>query len=420
MVGERAVGTPERAPRAPTALVAIESPMKNSVLENRFKLEEPLAKGVSGGVFRAKDLQTGESVAVKLLYTPPGADQNFGVRFKREADVLFELSHPHIVKIVHSGVTADGVIYYAMEFINGVTLERYVNARGRMTAEETADFLDQIASALDAVHARKIVHRDVTPANIMVETDDAGRNRVKLIDFGFAKDVGMGGTAKGGPATGRLLLGVAAYMSPEVLAGKPATHLSDIHALGVATTIMLTGKHPFLRDAEVATIAAVLEEQPPKLSKLAPDGEFPSELESLVSQTMTKKPHNRPQSAGEFARNFRAIVGGNSQMVGDSSSMIRARKPQAAGNSRNSHDGSSSIMRPGDSARLRAPEMSPSGRLLMHAANRNGNANQSANRPIASVHIARGSSRQTSWFIPVLGLVVLAGGVYALMNLMSS
>src|SRR6476646_7024589 len=191
--------------------------MNNNVLENRFKLEEPIAKGVSGGVFRAKDLETGKVVAVKLLYTPPGADQNFGVRFKREADVLFDLSHPHIVKILHSGVTSDGVIYYAMEFVNGVTLERYINARGRLSIWETADFLEPIASALDAVHVQKIVHRDVTPSNIMVEPDAMGRGRVKLIDFGFAKDLGMGSTSKGGPATGRLLLGVAAFMSPEVL-----------------------------------------------------------------------------------------------------------------------------------------------------------------------------------------------------------
>ena len=393
--------------------------MKNSVLENRFKLEDPLAKGVSGGVFRAKDLQTGASVAVKLLYTPPGADQNFGVRFKREADVLFELSHPHIVKIVHSGVTADGVIYYAMEFINGVTLERYVNARGRMTAAETADFLDQIASALDAVHARKIVHRDVTPANIMVETDDAGRSRVKLIDFGFAKDVGIGAHAKGGPATGRLLLGVAAYMSPEVLAGKPATHLSDIHALGVATSVMLTGKHPFLRDAEVATIAAVLEEQPPKLRALAPDGEFGEDLESLVAQTMAKKPHNRPQSAGEFARNFRAIVGGSSTKIGESASAIHRNK--TAANSRPSNDSSpSSIMRSGDSARLRAPEVSPSGRLLMHNSTHRNDRQRPASRGIASAHFAARSGKGTSWVVPLFGLAMLAGGVYALMNFMAS
>src|SRR5215510_7950433 len=108
-MGRLRARSPPPSPRTRTP-----PPMKSNVLENRFKLEEPLAKGVLGGVFRAKDLETGQVVAVKLLYTPPGADQNFGVRFKREADVLFELSHPHIVKIIHSGVTRDGVIYYAM------------------------------------------------------------------------------------------------------------------------------------------------------------------------------------------------------------------------------------------------------------------------------------------------------------------
>lgn len=396
--------------------------MNNNVLENRFKLEEPLAKGVSGGVFRAKDLQTGDSVAVKLLYTPPGADQNFGVRFKREADVLFELSHPHIVKIIHSGVTDDGVIYYAMEFINGVTLERYINARGRITPQEAGEFLGQIASALDAVHARKIVHRDVTPSNIMIETDSMGRGRAKLIDFGFAKDIGMGSTTKGGPATGRLLLGVAAYMSPEVLAGKPATHLSDIHALGVATTIMLTGKHPFLRDAEVGTIAAVLEEAPPKFQSLAPDTQFSAELEAVVAQTMAKRPNGRPQSAGDFARRFKAIVGESTNNVGESPSAILRRKKVESDTApalKSSDPSPSAIMR-GDSARLRAPDMSPSGRLLMHKSSSPVAKPEASVRGLPSVNVSVGQARSTSWTVPLMGLVLVAGGVYALMNFMAS
>lgn len=393
--------------------------MNNNVLENRFKLEEPLAKGVSGGVFKAKDLETNQVVAVKLLYTPPGADQNFGVRFKREADVLFDLSHPHIVKIIHSGVTSDGVIYYAMEFVNGVTLERYINARGRLSVWETADFLEQIASALDAVHVQKIIHRDVTPSNIMVETDAMGRGRVKLIDFGFAKDLGMASTAKGGPATGRLLLGVAAYMSPEVLAGKPATSLSDIHALGVTTTLMLTGKHPFLRDQEVATIAAVLEEQPPSLRSLAPDAEFSPDLELLVAQTMAKKPHSRPQSAGDFARNFRSIVGATQNNVGESPSALLKRGK--------GHDGSTSAVRKsaavsngGSSIRIRqnAADGSPSGRLMLHQ--QSGLDKPTA--PSRGIELPPPPKRRSSvnWTVPLLGVAVVLGGVYALVNLMAS
>jgi eukaryotic-like serine/threonine-protein kinase len=392
--------------------------MKNNLLENRFKLEEPIAKGVSGGVFRAKDLKTDAVVAVKLLYTPPGADHNFGVRFKREADVLFELSHPHIVKVLHSGVTPDGVIYYAMEFINGVTLERFINARGRLSVWEAADFLEQVASALDVVHAQKIIHRDVTPSNIMIETDAAGRSRAKLIDFGFAKELGMSPTSKGGPATGRLLLGVAAFMSPEVLAGRPATPLSDVHALGVTTTMMLTGKHPFMRDAEVATIAAVLEDLPPPLRSLAPEAEFPAELEALVAQTMAKKPHARPQSAGDFARKFRSIVG-----VGPS---VPAESPSALVKRRKAIDGSTSSVRKaapaptnGGSSIIRsgAKDVSPSGRMMFHS------PETAQKTPIAQKGIPLQQlprRQQASWTIPILGTAVLLGGAYALFTLMSS
>ena len=392
--------------------------MNNNVLENRFKLEEPIAKGVSGGVFRARDLENGDAVAVKLLYTPPGAEQNFGVRFKREADVLFDLSHPHIVKILHSGVTPDGVIYYAMEFINGVTLERFINARGRLSVWETADFLEQVASALDAVHAQKIIHRDVTPSNVMIETDSLGRSRAKLIDFGFAKDLGMGSTAKGGPATGRLLLGVAAFMSPEVLAGKPATPLSDVHALGVTTTLMLTGKHPFLRDAEVATIAAVLEEQPPSLRSLAPEAEFPTELESLVAQAMAKKPNARPQSAGAFARNFRAIVGVGPNIPFETPSALVRRGKALEGSTSAVRraanaitNGAPTVNRPG------VPDVSPSGRLMLHASTGGAKA-PVAEKGLPLQHYPR--RQRTNWAVPLLGVVVLLGGAYALFNLLAS
>jgi len=393
--------------------------MNNNVLENRFKLEEPIAKGVSGGVFKAKDLQSGQTVAVKLLYTPPGADQNFGVRFKREADVLFDLDHPNIVKILHSGVTPDGVIYYAMEFVNGVTLERYLNARERLSVAETADFLDQIASALDAVHSRKIVHRDVTPSNIMIEADATGRSRAKLIDFGFAKDVGMGATAKGGPATGRLMLGVAAYMSPEVLAGKPATHYSDIHALGVTTALMLTGKHPFLRDAEVATIAAVLEESPPSLKSLAPDADIPDELDAVVAQTMAKRPTGRPQSAGEFAAKFRLFAGHSANNVGESpSSMLRRASL-----------GGSSVHRKGAMARPTsmsgslpkvAQELSPSGRYRPLPASPVAESSSLVKRAVEIRAYPPKLSKSASWAVPILGVVAVLGGVYALINLMAS
>jgi serine/threonine protein kinase len=306
-----------------------------------------------------------------------------------------------------------------MEFVNGVTLERYINAQGRMSVWETADFLEQIASALDAVHVQKIVHRDVTPSNIMVETDAAGRGRVKLIDFGFAKDLGMASTAKGGPATGRLLLGVAAFMSPEVLSGKPATPLSDIHALGVTTTLMLTGKHPFLRDAEVATIAAVLEEQPPALRSLAPDAEFPAELESLVAQTMAKKPHSRPQSAGDFARSFRAIVGHAPNSVGESpSALLKRGKSLEASNSAIRR--AERVSNGGSSARIRAAanDLSPSGRLMLHSPSTNEKTPAAPRGMDLSPMRARKSS--TNWTIPLLGVAVVLGGVYALVNLMAS
>jgi serine/threonine-protein kinase len=282
--------------------------MINAVLDGRFRLEDVIAKGVTGGVFRARDLTDNQHVAVKLLYVPPYAGKDFGARFRREAQVLFELSHPNIVRILQDGLTPDGVLYYAMEFIHGRTLTQVLSAQGVLSPRAVARILDQTASALDAAHEMQIVHRDVTPSNIMLEAAPDGTPRVKLIDFGFAKDLGMDGDSNAGPATGRLRLGVAAYSAPEVLSGKPATRLSDIHALGCCLYVALTGKHPFERENEIATLGAVLDEPPPRFADAAPGVKFPPGIEAAVRKALAKKPGQRPQTAGKLAAEFRAAV----------------------------------------------------------------------------------------------------------------
>ena len=282
--------------------------MINAVLDGRFRLEDVIARGVTGGVFRARDLTDNQHVAVKLLYVPPHAGKDFGARFRREAQVLFELSHPNIVRILQDGFTSEGVLYYAMEFIHGRTLTQVLSAQGHLSPRAVARILEQTASALDAAHGMQIVHRDVTPSNIMLEAAPDGTPHVKLIDFGFAKDLGMEGDSSAGPATGRLRLGVASFSAPEVLSGKPATKLSDIHALGCCLYVALTGQHPFERENEIATIGAVLDEPPPPFADVAPGVKFPAGIEAAVRKALAKKPSQRPQSAGALAAAFRAAI----------------------------------------------------------------------------------------------------------------
>ncbi len=274
--------------------------MINGVLDGRFRIEDVIAKGVSGGVFKGRDLRTDKVVAVKLMYTPPGSDARYGSRFRREAEILLHLAHPNIVQVLQSGSTADGVLYYAMEYVQGRTLQQLLQIKGRLDLGYALHILEQVAAALDAAHGQQVVHRDVCPSNIMLQGDE-GHEQIKLIDFGIAKDLGE--TTTGGPATGRLRLGAAAYMAPEVLGGKTPTPTADIHALGVTLFEALTGQHPFKRETEIATIGAVLDDAPPALA--AAGVSIPGRFEGILRQALAKAPKHRPPSAGAFVQRLR-------------------------------------------------------------------------------------------------------------------
>lgn len=276
--------------------------MISTTLDGRFRVEDVLSKGVTGGVYRGRDLQTGQQVAIKLLFIPTRADANFGMRFKREAMVLEELDHPNIVHVIQTGQTKDGIMYIAMEFVYGQTLANLLQIKGAQPMAYAVDVIAQVAAALDLAHGKGVIHRDVKPDNVMVAEGDQGRPIVKLIDFGLAKAEELeDGSA---PATGRLRLGESAYLSPEQLNGKPPSVASDVHSLAVIAYFLLAGKHPFQDPAsEVATISAIMDNPPPPM---AAEHHVPKPVEECVRQGLAKRPALRPASAGEFAQKLRA------------------------------------------------------------------------------------------------------------------
>lgn len=292
----------------PRASASGRSNAVNNTLEGRFQLREQIAKGISGGVYRATDLQNGSQVAIKLLFAPPSAGRNFGLRFRQEFDVMSQLRHPNCVQVIHHGVTDDDILYFAMEYVHGRTLKQIVQESGPLSPESVAFYLDQVASALDAAHLREIIHRDVNPSNIMIQVDDAGNHSVKLLDFGLAK-VLHPDNEDSVPVTGRLRMGTVLYMSPEQVEGKAVTKLWDVYALGVTVYYALTGVLPFERKTEMATLTAVLEEPIPPFSQTNPDLRVPPAAEEVVRHAMARKPNQRFQSAGDMARKFREALG---------------------------------------------------------------------------------------------------------------
>jgi Tol biopolymer transport system component/predicted Ser/Thr protein kinase len=253
-----------------------------------YRIRRALGSGGMGYVYEALDEDLNRVVAVKVL--PVGRyDEANRKRFRREAEAASALNHPNIVTVHEVG--RDGEIdFIAMERVSGQTLHRVAGGRP-MPPSKAIRIAVQIADALSAAHEAGIVHRDLKPANVMV-TD---RGVVKVLDFGLAKQVF--GTAAGDTSRLGEIVGTLYYMSPEQAEGKPVDARSDIFAFGSVLYELLTGKRPFQRESDLATLTAIVNAEPEPLLALRP--ELPKVLESIVQKCLRKQPYERWQSLSD-------------------------------------------------------------------------------------------------------------------------
>ena len=254
---------------------------------SRFLILEPLGQGGMGAVWKARDELLGRPVAVKILDESLARSPKARRRFRREAETAARLEHPAIAPVFEAG-ECDGLAFIVMKLIEGRTLERLVEER-LLPIDEALRIVIDVAKALDYAHERGVVHRDVTPRNIMV-ADDA---RVYVLDFGLARVHGQHDTSTGA------LIGTAAYIAPETLCGREADARSDIYGLGVVLYEALTGAVPFVGDRpEVVTYASVHgRPEPPRTLRPEIDGA----LEAVVMRMMAVDPSQRQASAGALA-----------------------------------------------------------------------------------------------------------------------
>jgi serine/threonine protein kinase len=277
-----------------------------------YRILAPVSRGGMGVVYRAEEVGLGgRPVALKLLSPALAGDPAFRERFLREMRVAAAIDHPNIVPVYRAG-DEQGRLYIAMRYVDALDLRRVLHAEGRLTAGRTIVVLEQVARALDAAHARGLVHRDVKPGNILLlpPATQEDVEHVYLVDFGLARsasdDLSISGAG--------LFVGTPRYAAPEQVAGQPVDGRTDGYALGCVLYECLTGRPPFPAGSNEALLFAHLEAAPPQVTAERP--ELPTAIDRVVQRAMTKAKQDRFTSCRELIAAARgalapALTGGS-------------------------------------------------------------------------------------------------------------
>ncbi|WP_407445399.1 Stk1 family PASTA domain-containing Ser/Thr kinase [Rhodococcus sp. (in: high G+C Gram-positive bacteria)] len=273
-------------------------------LSSRYELGEILGFGGMSEVHLARDTRLGRDVAIKVLRADLARDPTFYLRFRREAQNAAALNHPAIVAVYDTGeaeTDAGPLPYIVMEYVEGDTLRDIVRRDGPMPAKRAMEVIADVCAALDFSHRNMIVHRDVKPANVMINKAGA----VKVMDFGIARALSDAASPMTQTAA---VIGTAQYLSPEQARGEQVDARSDVYSVGCVLFEILTGEPPFKGDSPVAVAYQHVREDPPLPSSVNPS--IPHELDSVILKAMAKNPANRYQSAAEMRSDLIRVLNG--------------------------------------------------------------------------------------------------------------
>src|SRR3954471_4050012 len=268
-----------------------------------YRIGGVLGRGGMGVVYLAEQPDLGRRVAIKVIAPALASDPDYLARFKRESRLAAAIEHPNAIPIYEAGVADEDMPYLVMRYVEGEDLSTLLRREGKLEVRRAAAIVDQIAGALDEAHARGLVHRDVKPANVIVESR-RGTEHAYLTDFGLTREIDA---SSGVTATGRWV-GTIDYASPEQIKGRPVDARCDVYALGCVLFTTLTGRLPFERSEDVAKLYAHVSEPPPAPSSVV-DG-VPKDLDRAVTRAMAKDPDFRFPSAGDFGRAAMAAATG--------------------------------------------------------------------------------------------------------------
>jgi serine/threonine-protein kinase len=276
-----------------------------SIVAERYHILQKIGAGGMGEVYLAEHVRLRRKSAVKVMHPLMANDPDALSRFNREATNACQIEHPNVAAIYDFGESSGGLVYLAMEYIDGASLTHIV-ARGALSLARTAELTRQIAAGLDAAHRLGIVHRDLKPDNILVRTDGDGRDRVKVVDFGISK--APTGEAQSVTHTGQVV-GTLDYMSPEQMSGDVADPRSDVYSLGIVVFNMLTGQLPFARGTAMTSMLQRFRDGPARLEAMRPDLIWPNEVQAVLDGALALDVSARYATAPDFAAALTEVAG---------------------------------------------------------------------------------------------------------------
>jgi YVTN family beta-propeller protein len=285
-----------------TGIAAVIPPNVAGSVVAGYRIEDVAGRGSMGVVYRATQLVLQRPVALKLIATEVAHDGSFRERFKRESQLAASIDHPNVIPIYEAG-EVDGSLFLAMRYVEGTDLGALVAAEGTLAPARAVGIVAQVAAGLSAAHGLGLVHRDVKPANVLIAAGED--EHVYLADFGLTKHASSApGLTKAG-----MFVGTLDYSAPEVIRGEGADARADVYALGCVLFHCLTGRPPFVRDSEVATMYAHLHDAAPAPGTIAGAAAV---LDAVVAKALAKDPGERYATAAELGRAARAAIGDGS------------------------------------------------------------------------------------------------------------
>jgi serine/threonine protein kinase/formylglycine-generating enzyme required for sulfatase activity len=290
-------------------------PMIGKMLDNRYHVVSKIGEGGMGAIYKAVHTEMGRTCAIKLMTAISTGNEDAVARFKREAKMASRIDNPHAVIIYDFGVAESGMLFLAMEFIDGKPLSRLMAENRMLPIDRVVHITNQISEGLAAAHALEIVHRDLKPDNIMVTRKGSDADYVKVLDFGIAKTVTDDGEGAEHLTKTGFVLGTPVYMSPEQLLGEKLDPRSDIYSLAIIVYQMLGGQLPFTGDNPQSVMMKRITSNPVPLRSIAPT--VSEEVERVVMEGLARDSHARTPTVEAFAAALSAAGRGTRQGIGE-------------------------------------------------------------------------------------------------------